>query len=267
MTGRLALLGVMLGILPFAVDLPGASDSSRAGRTQVELAGGGGQFAIISRGCNGEVLDVTRNQLASGTLVVDQPLPRNFVIGVRAGCVHTTLRSLEHFNRPPDYQVRDTVRVERYSNPYVNPYVAYEGRTLGIGAGAIMVDRPLVIGEASTYDPHVTWHVRLGGEQGRVTLRWLEDVPFESEGHLSLAYDLRPLDRFDGGGFLSLAGPYDGAMLGLRGRVWFTPDAAVQIKAGLTGQHSEYGVSAGVTARLPRRRRAKGRLRRGAPRG
>ena len=259
MNVRLAVLGVWLAALPLAVDLPGSRDSSRTDPLQVEVAGGGGQFAIVSRGCNGEVLRVTRNQLRSGTLVVEHRLPRDFVVGVRAGTVQTTLHpsSQVHVGAPGDPD-RDTTLTARCSNRYVNPYLGYEGRWAGLGIGAMMADRPFDtdpafdIAENSFRGLHPTWHVRLGGEQRRLTLRWMEDVPLESEGHFSADLGFRQSREFEAGVFVGLAGPYDGAMFGLRGRVWFTPGAALQIKASTAGgDNGEYGVYGSVTARLP----------------
>jgi hypothetical protein len=141
---------------------------------------------------------------------------------------------------------------ERYSNRYVNPYVGREGRRAGLGIGVIMADQPFVIGEDSYLEPQITGHVRLGGDRHRLTLRWMEDVPLESEGHFSADLGFRPSRQLETGIFVGLAGPYDGAMFGLRGRVWLTPGAALQIKASMVpGDHGEYGVYGSVMARLP----------------
>lgn len=254
MNARLAVLGVWLAALPLAVDLPGARDSSRAGPLQVEVAGGGGQFAIVSRGCNGEVLRVTRNQMLSGALVVEQRLPEDFVIGVRAGTVRTTLHTTTQvYTGLPGQPSRDTTLTDRYSNPYVNPYVGFEGRWAGLGIGLLMGDRLSVITDDPPQRRRATWHARLGGERGRLTLRWKEDVPLESEGHLSVDLGFRPIRTFEAGAFAGLFGLYDGVMLGLRGRLWLTREAALQIKASVAdgGAHGEYGVYGSVTAGLP----------------
>jgi hypothetical protein len=254
MIGRLALLGVMLASLPLAVDLP--ADSSRAGQLTVTAAGGGGQFAILSRGCNGNVVRVAHNQLLSGALVVEERLPGNFVLGVRAGSVRTTM----HPGSPvglvdPYYTYVDSTFTQRYANPYVNPYVGYEGRRVGIGAGALMADRPFLMSNHGFLDAqydyqrlHATGHLRLGSEQQHLTLRWMEDVPLESEGHFSADIGVRASPRFEAGAFAGFAGPYDGTMLGIRGRVWVTPEAALQIKASTTGRYQEYGVYGSITA-------------------
>ena len=258
MIGRLALLSVLLASLPLAVDLPASHDSSRAGQLIVDVAGGSGQFAIISRGCNGNVVRVAHNQLLSGALVVEERLPRDFVIGVRAGSVRTTMHPGNRVGTgDPYYTYSDSSFAQRYSNPYVNPYVGYEGRRVGIGVGALMADRAFLMSDPAFLDAqydyqqlHTTGHLRLGTEQQHLTLRWMEDVPLESEGHFSADIGVRANPRFEAGAFAGFAGPYDGTMLGLRGRVWVTPDAALQIKASTTGRYQEYGVYGSVTARL-----------------
>jgi hypothetical protein len=250
MVGRLTLLSVLLATLPLAVDMPGARDSSRTDNMQVEVAGGGGQFAIVSRGCNGEILDMTHNQLRSGALVVEHRLSNVTVIGVRAGNVGTTLHTNTQVSAstPPYY--RDTTLTSRYSNAYVNPYFAVEGRWAGAGVGYIRTDRPLLLAEDTYHDPHTTWHLRIGDDERRLMLRWMEDVPLESEGHFSADLGWHPPGKYEVGVFTGLLGPYDGTMFGLRGRVWFTPEAALQIKASVA-ENSEYGVYGTVTARLP----------------
>ena len=258
MNVRTVVLGAWIAVLPLAVDLPGSRDSSRTNPLLVEVAGGGGQFAIVSRGCNGEVLGVTRNQLRSGALVVEHRLPKDFVVGVRGGSVQTTLHpSTQVYSGPPNYTYRDTTLTVRYSNRYVNPYLGYEGRRVGLGIGVMMADHPFNADHSfemaeNSQETRVTWHARLGGEQSWLTLRWMEDVPLESEGHFSADLGFRPSRQLETGVFAGLAGPYDGAMFGLRGRVWLTPEAALQIKASVAGgEGREYGVYGSVTARLP----------------
>ena len=268
MNARLAVLGVWLAALPLAVDLPVSRDSSRTNPLLVEVAGGGGQFAIVSRGCEGQVLRVTHNQLRSGALVVEHRLPEDFVIGVRAGSVQTTLNTSTEVNiRAPGLLYRDTPLAARYPNRYVNPYVGYEGRRVGLGVGVMMADQPFDADQSlvTLEDPlqvvdarnlfrekSITWHVRLGGDRRRLTLRWMEDVPLESEGHFSVDLGLRSSRQLETGIFVGFAGPYDGAMFGLRGRVWLTPGAALQIKASTAGgENGEYGVYGSVMARLP----------------
>ena len=251
MIGRLALLSVLLATLPLAVDLPAARDSSRAGNMQVEVAGGFSQFAIVSRGCEGEVLSVVHNQLESGALVVEQRLPNDVVIGVRAGNVGTTLHTRTWVSTgAPDFLYPDTMLTARYSNLYVNPYLGYEGGRAGIGVGFMKADHPLILAKDSYQDVHTTWHLRLGNEEHRLTLRWMEDVPLESEGHFSADLGFHPPGKLEMGVFAGLIGPYDGTIVGLRGRVWFTPQAALQLKTSFAG-NSQYGVYGSVKARLP----------------
>ncbi len=167
----------------------------------------------------------------------------------------------------PGQPYRDSTRTIWYSNRYVNPYVGYEGRRVGVGVGVMKADRPFdadhswtgiedplqgVQAANSFHEVLPTGHVRLSGERHRLTLRWMEDVPLESEGHFSADLGFRSSRQLETGVFVGLAGPYDGVMFGLRGRVWFTPAAALQIKASVSsGEGGEYGVYGSVIARLP----------------
>jgi hypothetical protein len=251
MIGRLTLLGVVLATLPVAVDIPASRDSSHAGGLQVEVAGGVGQFAVVSRGCDGSVYRVAHNQLRSGALVLEQRLPRDYVIGVRAGNVNTTAHQTAMVPEgAPAYQYHDSAFANRYSNPYVNPYVGYDGRWATIGFGALLADRPFRFGEDFSHRINVTGHVGFGEPRRRLTLRWMEDVPLESEGHFSADLGFLRTPSFDAGLFAGMFGPYDGMMVGVRGRVWVTPDAALQIKAS-TASRQEFGVYGSLTARLP----------------
>ncbi len=247
MTGRLALLGVLLATMPLAVDLPAGRDTTAAGRTQVEVAGGHGQFALVSRGCNGQVLNVTHSQLASGALAVEHRFPEDIVIGIRAGSVQTTRHEASI-----GFLGLDTLPPASYSNPYVNPWIGYDGREGGFGVGWLAADQAFMFSGQGIADrvvlreSHTTWHVRLGDERHRFTLRWMEDLPLESEGHLSADFGVHVDPRFETGFFVGLVGPYDGTTLGMRGRVWFTPEAALQIKASVAG-YGQYGVYGSLT--------------------
>jgi hypothetical protein len=114
----------------------------------------------------------------------------------------------------------------------------------------MFADQPFLFPENDMQKVNTTAHVRFGDERGALTFRWMEDVPLESEGHFSVDLGAHPNGRFEAGMFMGFLGPYDGAMLGLRGRLWVTPEAAVQLKAS-AGSNHEYGVYGSVQARLP----------------
>jgi hypothetical protein len=59
----------------------------------------------------------------------------------------------------------------------------------------------------------------------------------------------RPHERVDASLLLGLVGPYDGTMVGVKGRIWFTPQAAAQVFAA-AGNYSQSSVSAGLTLRF-----------------
>jgi hypothetical protein len=249
MTGRLALLGFLIATMPLSVDAPADGGAGGPGETRLRVEGGAGQFAVVSRGCQNEVLSVVHHQLRAGALVVEHQFPQDLVLGIRAGNVHTDWHNSTVVPDPGAlYGYRDSSWVQGLGNVYVNPFLAYESRWAGMGVGFLQSDRGFRIGSSVSRPFNTTWHVRIGDPRMQFTARWMEDVPLESEGHLSVALDTRPSKHWDAGAFAGLFGPYDGSMLGLRGRVWLTPDAALQVRASVAGHH-EYAVFGGFQAR------------------
>jgi len=97
-------------------------------------------------------------------------------------------------------------------------------------------------------------HLRLGSrDETSFAIRYMEEVPLQTMGNLSFELALHPVPAFEFAPSLGLAGPFDGAMLGVRGRVWFTPEAAVHLRACIGGQ-DQYGIAGGLSARWPAKR-------------
>lgn len=102
-------------------------------------------------------------------------------------------------------------------------------------------------------------HVRFGSRDGgSFAVRLMEDVPLQTFGNVTLEGLLHPAPALELGPVLGLDGPYDGATLGVKGRVWFTPEAAAQVRACFGGV-DQFGVSVGVAARWPARERRRPR--------
>lgn len=252
MSLRLAALAAFVAALPISVDAPsdstGGSPGSHDGGTRVEAMGGVGQYGIVTRGCEGQTISVLHRQLASGGLVVEHETPAGLVLGVRGGAV-------EHSSdeRRADYGYGNVQVIPAWTltNRYVNPFVAYESRWSGAGVGWLSAQEPFVVGERDPIRPTVTGHLRFGDREGKsFTLRFMEDVPLESEGHLSVQLGLRPARRFDLDLGVGVMGPFDGALIGAKGRFWLTPAAAAQVRAGVSG-NQQYVLLGGVAARWP----------------
>ena len=247
MTLRMAALATFIAVLPLSVDAPDDSSTARGGETRVTVAGSLGQYGIVSRGCNGEILDVARRQLRSGALVIEHETASGVVIGVCGGEVHERNGHevlYDVFGQPTE------TRVGRRTNRYVNPFLAYEGTYAGLGGGWLRTERGVFDGHGDFERVEGAGHLRLGRRDGRsLTMRVLEDVPLQSEGAVVFDFNV-PAERFEAGPTLAVGAPYDGALLGLHGRVWLTPAAAASIRAGLGG-YRQYYLTGALTARWP----------------
>jgi hypothetical protein len=244
---RLCLLGALIAALPVAVDLPSRPDSLAAGsgETRVEATAGAGQFSIITRGCENEVLSEVKEHVDGGALALEHRFPRDWVVGVRGGTARVHVVSVNG--------VPFVTQGRPYTLRHVNPWVAYERDGVGLGAGWLGADGPFPLGPGEVFRPGISGHLRVGPPRLNVALRFMEDAPLLVNPYLQLEIGVQPrrgLELAFGPGFL---GPFDGAALGVRGRVWLTPEAAMLVRAGL-GSSGQYYVSAGATARIPDRR-------------
>lgn len=117
MTLRLAAFAAFLAVLPLSVDAP--ADSVRArGQTRFEAAAGRGQYGIVTRGCNGEILDVVDRELRSGALAIEHETAAGIVIGVRGGKVRES-QGARTVTDPygGSVQYPDASLTNRYVNP------------------------------------------------------------------------------------------------------------------------------------------------------
>lgn len=252
MNGRL-LLSLFIAVLPISVEMGAPADTTTrtsvdepplGSETSFRAAGSVGEFAIIQRGCNGQVLDVAKAQLTSGALEVQHRFASGVVIGARGGQV------VEDAGAGPAVPFGTvTPGLGKRTNAYANPYVGFDGATAGVGVGWLMADHRFIVHEDETIRPDVTAHLRLGGLREQFIVRFMEGMPLESEGALTAEVAGPVGPRTNLAAFIGLMGPFDGALLGLKGDVWLTPDAALSIKLGLSG-YGQYSAGAGAIVRF-----------------
>lgn len=252
MNSRL-LLSLFIAVVPISVEMGAPADTSRpertdaappAAETRIRVAGSLGQFALIHRGCNGEVLSVTKSQLRSGALEVQHRFAGGMVIGARGGQV------VEGEGEGDPGPFGDpALLATRRTNAYANPYVGFDGARGGFGFGWLRADHAFVRDEFETFRPEVTGHVRLGTSREHLTVRFMEGLPLESEGAFTVEFGGSMTPRADAYVYTGMLGPFDGALVGLKGDVWLTPQAALSVKLGLGG-HGQYAAGAGAVVRF-----------------
>lgn len=225
--------------MPVAIDVPTDSDSSYGGITRLRVSGGVGQYAIIARDCEGNVISkrpVGFQNLAGG---IEHRLDRSPVwLGVRGGMLKDKIEGTGF----------------TYENTYVNPYVNFDWTYVGLGAGVIARDKPFVRNGDSWLDTSeggsdYSGNVRLGREdRAYVKLQVMESMPLYSDGgYVTVGFGARmgdsPLSLYFGAG----AEPYD--ELGAVFRANYTINPSYRIHAsGVVGdsEAGEYGIGLGL---------------------
>ena len=242
----LALL--LLGALPLQVDLA-PQDSAE---TAIQFYGGLGQYALINRGCDGQVLSkhaVPFQELSAG---IEHKLAPPLRVGVRGSYIFD---QQEVFGDGVDY---DTTRglfltqsaFIREENFTINPYFNIEAKPLGIGVGYFWSRYALAGGDVAS---PVSFSLRLGSRRNvYVSASFLHHIPLYTGGYDQIGIGSGKNPKFDwwlGWGF---TGPYDQPDLALfkanlRLQRHFTLN--VVGRAGSTEGISESAIGLGLTYR------------------
>jgi len=257
-----ALLIAVAAITPLSITLHEHGDTlatiTTSDGTQIEIAGGAGEYAFISRGCNGRVLRRHPASFREGALRVQQPIGHGgFALGVRAGTVRDDLAGGDGIV-PPAIPFPNEPQPPRVvsTNRYLNPYFTYDTPEVSVGGGYVWHEREFpTAGEQArefTQRPlnDMSAHVRFGSERRHFEARWMEGMPLYSDGGmLNIGFGGRP----EGGrvtlfGGLGAGGPYEGAGLALRMGLdvgdW---NVGVRSRLGLSGGAAASGVALGLT--------------------
>jgi hypothetical protein len=260
-----ALLIALTAATPFSIQLHEHGDTlatvTAADGTQIEIAGGTGEYAFITRGCNGEVTSRHPASFREGALRVEQPIGRGgFAVGARAGIVEDDLAGgdgivLPATPLPGEPQPPRLVTTNRY----VNPYLVFNPPGGSVGAGVVFHEREFpTAGEGAREIPNrplndLSAHVRFGSERSYFEARWMEGMPLYSDGGLlTLGLGGRP----DGGpwtvfGGLGAGGPYEGAGFAARlGRDVGDWNVSLRSRVGVSGDAKASGVALGVSYRV-----------------
>ena len=261
--GRTLLIALTV-TTPFSVQLHERGDTlatvTAADGTQFEIAAGTGEYAFISRGCNGEVLRRHPASFREGALRVEQPIGRGgFAVGVRAGLMVDDLAGGDGVV-PPAVPLAGEPQPPRVvtTNRYLNPYIVFNPRDGSVGAGWVLHEREFpTAGEGARELPgrplnDLSVHVRFGSEREYFEARWMEGMPLYSDGGLlTLGVGGRPADgpwTFFAG--LGAGGPYEGAGVAARlGRNVGDWNVSVRSRVGVSGDAKAAGVALGVSYR------------------
>ncbi|MGH7731779.1 MAG: hypothetical protein ACRENJ_11090 [Candidatus Eiseniibacteriota bacterium] len=260
MSLRTMALGAMMVSLPVVVEVPASTDSA-GGETRVTLVGGVGRYAIIDRGCEGQVLDTHPARFREVGGSIEHRFSNDLVVGVRGGTVRDT-RDFQHTYRDySTYPYRDSVVVVRSESEmsYVNPFVAVEADRVGAGVGFLSGDpgfrRFRVLRNDFAREPlpldQMSFHIRLGRlDKAYFRLSHMESLPLWTGGSaLDMGFGARPHPRWDFYWGIVGGQPFDGPGVGLGAEYRVLPHWALSARArlGQSGGKGQNAVALGVT--------------------
>ena len=243
---------ILLCALPFEVDLT-PPDSAE---TTVQFYGSVGQYALINRGCEGQVLDqhaVPFQELSAG---VEHRLDSSTRLGIRSsyifdqqevfgdGIYYDPVRDL--YLSPSEFVTEE--------NLTINPYLNLDAKPVGIGIGYFWSRQALTgSDDFDEIDSPLSASLRLGNRRALYfSSSFLHHIPVYTGGYFQIGLGSGKNPKFDwwlGWGFV---GPYDQPDIAL-----FKSNIRLQrhfmlnvlIRAGFTEGISESAAGVGLTYR------------------
>jgi hypothetical protein len=252
---------VLAVLAPLSLEIQSDGESSwveMPNGTRVEVLGGVGEYAFVSRGCEGQILDTDVVKLRDAGMLVEQGFGDFPVrLGVRGGVIRERAQfdSGVLFDPNTGTYVPFDGRVT-YDNRYVNPYLSYVRPAGSVGFGWVFHDIEfLTAGEGSRdQSDHpandFSAHLRIGSPRRYFAIQWMEGVPISSGGgYLTLGIGGQPRDaRVHLFGGLGAGGPYEGAGLALQASYALSPQFSAHLRSrlGYSGGKGASGVALGL---------------------
>ncbi|MGH7494116.1 MAG: hypothetical protein ACREOO_17205 [bacterium] len=249
---RHSSLLLLLGALPLQVNLA-PPDSSK---TAVQLYGGLGQYALVNRGCEGQVLSkhaIPFQELSAG---VEHRMASPLRLGIRSSYIfdkEEVFTGGSYYDPLREAYFSQTELVAR-ENLTFNPYFNLEWKPIGIGGGYFWSRSPLTGGENfEDVDSPISAYLRLGSRRSiYFSSSFLHHIPVYTGGSYQIGLGSGKNPNFNwwlGWGFV---GPYDGPGIALfksdiRLQRHFTLNALGRV--GFTEGISESAIGIGLTYR------------------
>lgn len=251
--------------LPVSVEIPNSDTTSAGGETRLGVTGSIGRYALIDRGCEGQVLDTHPHEYGEAGLEAMHLFDNGLSVGVRAGTVREKVTERETGTDYSQYPYRDTTKVTTYDwdNAFVNPSVGYEGANAGVGLGVVTARRSFMRHTGSGLKTLPSFHVRLGPlDRSHLRVAFMESMPlYSGGGYFDIGVGSHLHRNWDVYAGLS-TGPFDGPGVALRTEYRALPNVAISARTrlGHSGGEAQNGLALGLTyvSRPPRERRGSG---------
>jgi hypothetical protein len=241
-TNRL-LCTLFMAALPIGFT-PAPDDSSE---TNFQLWGGAGQYALITRGCNNEILDKQEIPFSEVSAALDYKSASPVRAGVRGSYIRSKKESEQVFSgESGNYRYRHKlISTEIFA---VNPFVNLEWKNFAFGTGYLWANDHLDAG--NNIDKNLfSLYLRVGNPRtAYVDASFLHTSPLLSDGYLKMGLGSNRNPKV--GWWLGLGGlPQDKAGLIARTNIRLRQHLGLGILARIGGSEgvSESAVSLGVT--------------------
>jgi len=162
MRREIPYLSVLAAAAPLAVSAPPQHV------TEIRVGGGSGSFAVVSRGCEGNVITKNRVDYDNAALEVSHKFPAPVRVGARAGILQ-----LDGGGDP---------------TRYVNPFLSFDWPLASIGAGYVHGDREFPDDDGDLADVKASGHVRFGKPSFYFTASYFEGVPIATGGYAAAGF-------------------------------------------------------------------------------
>lgn len=236
-----------LGIILLALPLQYVPvDSSE---TNFSLSGGAGSYGVISRGCEGQVLEKHKINFSEFGGGIDHKFAgAPLRIGVRSAMVNDRVLFDEYST-----SVVPVTQSRRENIFTINPFLNLEGKTVAAGIGYFYADRAIAGTDGtSRFDPRVSGYFRIGDRRKAYwSTSYLSTPAFYSQGYFQTGLGFGHDPKIDFWLGMSVA-PYD--------KAGFLAKSAIrlnrQLHLNLSGRFGssegifEHGVVVGLSYRL-----------------
>jgi hypothetical protein len=219
--------GVLLMLLPLQIPL--TPDDSVS--TSLQIIGSHGQYAAISRSCEGDVTDKDGLPLTEVGISAQHRVKSWLSVGIDGGVIRSKLETEEDVNAETAFKHQNFT--------YASPHVDFNASWIGAGVGAVVAPHGLPFDGEQTEDVLPSFHLRLG--KPRIfyfDASLCRSLPL-SHGYFTMGLGSKASKKTNW--WVGISGlPYDGA--GLLTRVDFRMSPAVQLTTSL-----RLGTSEGIS--------------------
>jgi hypothetical protein len=243
------LLFSFVGVLPLQI----TTTSNDSTETNFRVAGGFGQYAYVSRGCEGDVLDKEKIPFSEIGVSIDHKTKTPLRLGINASYILTQKeRDLESYYEYTYYSEKYAGNKRSMEIFTVNPFMNAEWKNFALGVGYFGASRSILHKNDGSREPSFSGYLRIGNIRSTYfDMSLFHATTIYSEGYFKLGIGYRPNPAL--GWWFGLGRrPYDKfgfiVKTDIRLRRYLSLDALVHL--GSSEGISECAASCGLTYKL-----------------